>query len=220
MIGGLLPPHPSFDDPPTTGSPRLARLGTWRFAGLGAGPQGGGRASAQHSGQCRASAGPWRARVREGLGGRAGPPKPGGQRGRPRASGLRDEHLATRRDPGRGYGAARAPRRASVAFVASSAAAADAPAQAPAPGTRRRPMLQAERALRAAARSRRAAALRRRKRDATGWCPRGPPGIREQGRPPLEGAVELIHEKAVTVMWPHAPWRSQAPSPRVAAVRR
>ena len=42
----------------------------------------------------------------EGLGGKAGPPQPGGQRGRPRASGLGDEHLASRRNPGRGYGAA------------------------------------------------------------------------------------------------------------------
>ena len=152
--------------------------------------------------------------------GRAGPSKPGGQRGRPRASGLGDEHLATRRDPGRGYGAARAPRRASAAFVASSVAAADAPAQAHAPGTRRRPMFQAECALRAAARSRRAAALRRREQDAAGRCLWGPPGIREQGRGPLEGAGEIIHEKAVTVLWPHARWRSQAPGPGVAAVRR
>ena len=107
-----------------------------------------------------------------------------------------------------------------MAFVACPAAAADPPAQAPAPGTRRRPMLQAERALRAAARPRRAAALWCRERDAAGRCPRGPPGIREQRRPPLEGAVEIIQEKAVTVQWPHACRRSQALGPRVAAVRR
>ena len=57
------------------------------------------------------------------------------------------------------------------AFVANSAAAADAPAQAPALGTRWRPMLQGERALRAAARSWRATALRRRERDAAGRAP-------------------------------------------------
>ena len=80
-----------------------------------------------------------------------------------------------------------------MAFVARPAAAANAPAQASAPGARRRPMLQAERALCAAARSRWAAALWSRERDAAGWRPRGPPGIREQRRPPLEGAGEVIH---------------------------
>ena len=40
-----------------------------------------------------------------------------------------------------------------MALVASSAAAADTTPQAPAPGTRRRPMRQAERALPAAART-------------------------------------------------------------------
>ena len=58
-----------------------------------------------------------------------------GQRRRPRSLGLRDEHVAARRDPGRGHGAAPAPRGARVAYVASPAAAADAPAQAPAAGT-------------------------------------------------------------------------------------
>ena len=107
-----------------------------------------------------------------------------------------------------------------MAFVASSAAAADTPAQAPAAGTRRRPMLQAERALCAAARTWGVAALRRRERDAAGRSPRGLPGIWKQGGPPLEGAGEIIHEKAVTVLWPHARRRPQAPGPRVAAVRR
>ena len=91
-----------------------------------------------------------------------------------------------------------------MVFVASSAVAADTPAQARAAGTRRRPMLQVERALRAAARTWGAAALRRRERDAAGRSPRGPPGIWKQGGPPLEGAGEIIHEKAVTVLWPHA----------------
>ena len=107
-----------------------------------------------------------------------------------------------------------------MALVASAAAAADTPAQAPAPGTRRRPMLQAERAVRAAARSLGAAALRRRERDAAGQSPWGPPGIWEQWGAPLEGAGEIIHEKAVTVLRPHARRRPQAPGPRVAAVRR
>ena len=149
-----------------------------------------------------------------------GSPQPGGQRRRPRSSGLGNEHLAARRDPGRGHGAARAPRGARVAYVASPAAAAAALAQAPAADTRRRPVLQAERALRAAARSWGAAALRRREGDAARRGPRGPPGIRQQGRPPLRGAGEVIHEKAVTVLWPHARRHRQAPGPRVAAVRR
>ena len=55
---------------------------------------------------------------------------------------------------------------------------------------------------------------------AAGRSPRGPPGIRKQGRPPLEGAGEIIHEKEVAVLWPHAGRRPQAPGPRVAAVRR
>ena len=99
----------------------------------------------------------------------------------PRASGLGDEHLAARRDPWWGHGAAGAPRGARVALVASSAAAADTSAQASAAGTRRRPMLQAERALRAAFRTWGAAALRRRERDAAGRSPWGPPGIWRQG---------------------------------------
>ena len=106
-----------------------------------------------------------------------------------------------------------------MAFVARPATAADAPAQAPVPGARRRPMLQAERALRAAACPRTATALWCRERDAARRHPRGPPGIREQRRPPLEGAG-IIHEKAVTEQWPHACRRPQAPGPRVAAVRR
>ena len=107
-----------------------------------------------------------------------------------------------------------------MAFVARPAAAADAPAQASAPGARRRPMLQAERTLRAATRPRRAAALWSRERDASDGRPRGPPGIREQGRPPLEGAGEVVHQKAVTEQWPHVGRRPQAPDPRVAVVRR
>ena len=107
-----------------------------------------------------------------------------------------------------------------MAYVASPAAAADTVAQAPAAGTQRRGVLQAERALRAAARSWGAAALRRRERDAAGRGPRGPSGIGQQGRPPLRGAREIIHEKAVTVLWSHARRRPQAPGPRVAAVRR
>ena len=35
VIGALLPPHPLAVDPPPPGSPRLARLGAWRLAGLG-----------------------------------------------------------------------------------------------------------------------------------------------------------------------------------------
>ena len=86
-----------------------------------------------------------------------------------------------------------------MAYVSCPAAAVDAPAQAPAAGTRRRPVPQAERALRAAARSWGAAALRSREGDAAGRGPRGPRGIKQQGRPPLRGAGKLIHEKAVTV---------------------
>ena len=71
-----------------------------------------------------------------------------------------------------------------MAFKASSVAAADTPAQAPAAGTRRRPMLQAERALRAAAHTWGAAALRRRERDAAGRSMRGPPGLWKQPPPP------------------------------------
>ena len=42
VIGGLLPPHPSFGVTPPPGSPRSARLGVWRFAGLEAsGPWAG-----------------------------------------------------------------------------------------------------------------------------------------------------------------------------------
>ena len=84
-----------------------------------------------------------------------------------------------------------------MAFVARPAAAADAPAQASAPGARRRPMLQAERALRAAARPRRAAALWSHERDASDWRPWGPPRHTGAGRPPLEGAGEVVHQKAV-----------------------
>ena len=122
-----------------------------------------------------------------------GPPQPGRQRGRPRSLGLGDEHLASRRDTGRGSWAAWARRRAGVAFVARLAASADARAQAPAPGAQRRPMLQAERALRAAARPQRAAALWCRERDAAGGRSQGPPGIREQMGPALEGAGEVVH---------------------------
>ena len=35
VIGGLLPPHPLTVAPPPPRSPRLARLGAWRFTGLG-----------------------------------------------------------------------------------------------------------------------------------------------------------------------------------------
>ena len=107
-----------------------------------------------------------------------------------------------------------------MALVARATAAADAPSQAPAPDTRQRPMLHAEHALRAAARPRRAAALWSHERDAAGRCPRGPTGTREQRRPPLEGAGETIHEKAVAVQWRHACTRPQALGRRVAAVRR
>ena len=58
------------------------------------------------------------------------------------------------------------------------------------------------------------------RRNAAGRCPRGLPGIRKQGKPPLGGAGEIIHEKAGTVLWPHARWRPQAPGPRDAAVHR
>ena len=107
-----------------------------------------------------------------------------------------------------------------MAFVASLAAAADTLAQAPTLGTRRHTMLQAERALPAAARTWGAAALLHRERDATGRSPGKPPGIWEQRWAPLEGAGEIIHETAVTVLQPHARQRPQARGPRVAAVRR
>ena len=106
-----------------------------------------------------------------------------------------------------------------MVFLASAAAASDTPAQALAPGTRRCPMLQAERALLAAARTWRAAAPWRRRGDAAGWGPRGPPGIREQRGAPLEGAQEIIHEEAVAVLRLYARWRPLAPGPRVPAVR-
>ena len=42
VIGGLLPPQPSFPDPAPPGSARLAWLGVWRFAGVEAlGPRAG-----------------------------------------------------------------------------------------------------------------------------------------------------------------------------------
>ena len=137
----LLPPPPPVGcGPSPPGSPRLARLGIWRFAGLGSsGP--------------RAEEG----RVPSILGGAvhrrvAGGSEPGraeaGQ-ARPRAPGFRDEYLASRRYAGRGPWAAVACRGAGVAFVARPVAAVDAPAQAPAPGARWRPMFQAECALHA-----------------------------------------------------------------------
>ena len=95
----------------------------------------------------RAPARCWGARGREGLGGWAGPTKPGG-------------HVAARRDPGQDPGTARACRGVGVPLVARPAAAADALAQAFAPGARWRPMLQAERALSTTACSQRMAALR------------------------------------------------------------
>ena len=85
---------------------------------------------------------------------------------------------------------------------------------------RGRPILQAERALCATARPRRAAALRGCERDASGRCPWGPPGILEQTPPPpLEGASEIIHREAVAQRRPHTGRHSQAPDPRVLAVR-
>ena len=74
-----------------------------------------------------------RACARQGLGSQAGPPQPGGQRGRPCASVLRHEYLVSRRDPGRNSRTAWARRGAGVAVVACLAVAADAPAQASAP---------------------------------------------------------------------------------------
>ena len=206
--------HPPRD-PPISPVRRLALRGPG-----GAQVQSWGWVRAQHPGRSRTPARRRGARVGEGLRRWAGSPQPGGQRRCPCPPGLGYEHLAARRDPGRGHGAARAPRGARMAYVASAAAAADAPAQAPAAGTRRRPMLQAERALSAAARSWGAAALRRCERDAAGRGPRGPPGIGQQGRPPLRGAGDVIHEEAVTVLRSHARRRPQAPGPRVAAVRR
>ena len=117
----------------------------------------------------------WGPRGREGLRGRAGPSKPGGQRHRSCSPVLGDEHLAARLDPR----AARARRGVSVSFVARPAAAADAPAQASAPSARRRPMFQAQRALSATARPWRATALRGGEWDAPGWRLWGPPGIRQ-----------------------------------------
>ena len=63
-----------------------------------------------------------------------------------------------------------------MAFTARSAGAADTPAQTFAWDARRRPMVQAQRALQAAARTRKAA-LRCRERNAAGSSPWGPPGI-------------------------------------------
>ena len=50
--------------------------------------------------------------------------------------------------------------------------------------------------------------------------PRGPPGIREQMEAPLEGTWEIVYKEAVAQRRPHARRRSQAPDPRVPAVRR
>ena len=133
---------------------------------------------------CRAPAWHRGAGAREGLEGRAGPPQPGAQCGRPCALVLKDEHLASWRNPGRGPREAWARQGISVSFVACLAAAADAPAQASASGARQRPMLQAQRDLCATARPRRAAALRGCEMDASTQRPWGPPGIREQSPPP------------------------------------
>ena len=175
---GCVAPPPAVwcDIPP--GTPRIARLGVWRFAGLEE-PRskvGGGRVPSTLGGAAprRAAGGPESGRACDA--GRARPSQEDNAAA-PRPSGLGYKHLAARCDPGRGHRAARAPREARVAYVASPAAAADAQAQAPAAGTRRRPVLEAERALRAAARYWGAAALRRRERDAAGQAPRGPSGI-------------------------------------------
>ena len=117
------------------------------------------------------------AQVREGLGGRAGPPMPRGQRGRSRAPVLRDEYLTSRRDPGQVPRTAWAHRGVGVSLVAREQWLMP-PAQASAPSARC-PMLQAERALRATARPRWAAALRGYERDASGRRPWGPPNVRE-----------------------------------------
>ena len=87
-------------------------------------------------------------------------------------------------------------------LVAGAAAAADALAQAFATGARGCFMLQAERALSAAARPQRAAALRSRERDTLGRRPGGPPGVRQERRPPLKGAGVVVHEKAVAQWQP------------------
>ena len=82
-----------------------------------------------------------------------------------------------------------------MACVARPAAAADAPAQAPAAGARRRPVFQVERALRAAAHPWGKAGLWGCEGDTAGLGPRPPSGIGQQGRPPLRGAGEVVHEK-------------------------
>ena len=94
-----------------------------------------------------------------------------------------------------------------MAFVARLAAAADVP------------MRQAKRSVCSAATPQGAAALCSRERDASGWRSRGLRAYGSRGGP-LEGAGEVVHQKAVTVQWPHASRRTQAPDPRVAAVRR
>ena len=81
-------------------------------------------------------------------------------------------------------------------------------------------MLQAERALSAPARPRRAAELQSRERDALGRGPGGPPGVREERRPPLKGARVVIHEKTDARWRPYMGRRPQVPDPRVPAVSR
>ena len=168
--------------PPPPGQP-----GGQAFRGLeSSGPRAKGRRapSVRGGGGGRAPAGRRGARGWEGLGGLAGPAKPEGQRRRSCTPVLGNEHLAAPGDPR----TTRARREVRMPLVSYTAAAADAPAQASAPGARWCPMLQAERALGATARTQRAAALWSRERDTLGRRPRGPPSIRQEGRPSLERA--------------------------------
>ena len=158
---GLSPPHAgggekgSAAPPPVSccpappWSPRVARLGTGRFAGLGSsvpraeevrGPSPLGSAARR-----RAAGGPGSGRACD-----AGHARPN-QVDNAAAPARRASGTSTWRDPGRDSWANWARRGANMAFAARPGAAADAPAPASAPGARRRPMFQAERALCAAA---------------------------------------------------------------------
>ena len=147
------------------------------------------------------------------------PPQQGGQCGGPYAPVLRDAQVASRREPGRDSRTARARRGAGVAVVACPAAAAHALAQAFARGTRRRPMLQAERALCAIApRGRLSCGV------ASGTLLGGACGgllaYGSRDGPPSKGTWEIVHKEAVSQRRPHAGRRSHAPNPRVPAVHR
>ena len=134
------PPLPSCADPTLAALPwSVRRSGLRRFGGLGIpGSRAKGGAGPPVSWAVPRTGGLlWGGGgVREDLGSRARPAKPGGHHRRPHALVLRDKDLAAKSRPRRCCRAPRARRRAAMPLVAGAAAAADSPPQASALGAR------------------------------------------------------------------------------------